>query len=55
MREHVPGVHPQSRMTTTILHHHRGLERKIIVLSATIEQQTGDVSLVVDKETPGAP
>lgn len=54
VREHVPGVHPQSRMTTTILHHHRGLQRKIIVVSATIEQQTGDVALVLDKETPGA-
>lgn len=54
MRERVPGVHLQSRITTTILHHHRGLERKIIVASATIEQQTGDVALVLDKETPGA-
>lgn len=53
-QEEVPGVHAQSRVTTTILHHHRGLERKIIVVSATIEQQTGDVALVLDKETPGA-
>ena len=52
MREQVPGVHPRSRVTTTIRHHHRGLERKIIVTSATVEQQTGDVSLVLDKETP---
>jgi hypothetical protein len=53
-REKVPGVHERSRITTTILHHHRGLKKKIIVTTATVEQQTGDVSLVLDKETPGS-
>ena len=51
MREKVPGVHGRSRITTMILHHHRGLRRRIIVTTATVEQQTGDVSLVLDKET----
>jgi hypothetical protein len=51
MREKVPYVHERSRVTTTILHHHRGLEKKIIVMTATVEEQTGDVSLVIDKET----
>jgi hypothetical protein len=51
MQERVPHVHGRSRVTTTILHHHRGLEKKIIVTTATVEAQTGDVSLVIDKET----
>jgi hypothetical protein len=51
MEERVPHVHPRSRVTTTILHHHRGLEKKIIVTTATVEEETGDVSLVLDKET----
>ena len=50
----VPGVHEGSRVTTTILHHHRGLEKKIIRISATVEQQTGDVALELDKETPNS-
>jgi hypothetical protein len=47
----VPGVHKDSRVTTTILHHHRGLFKKIIRIKATVEQQTGDVALELDKET----
>lgn len=54
MREKVPYVHERSRVTTTILHHHRGLEKKIIVMMATVEEETGDVSLVIDKETPNS-
>lgn len=52
LREKVPGLHPRSRITTTILHHHRGLRRRIIVTTVTVEQQTGDASVVLDKETP---
>ena len=52
LAEKVPGLHERSRITTTILHHHRGLERRIIVMRATVEQQTGDASIVLDKETP---
>ena len=48
----VPGVHEGSHVTTTILHHHHGLEKKIIRISATVEQQSGDVALELDKETP---
>jgi hypothetical protein len=51
LEERVPGVRPDSRVTTTILHHHRGLERRVIVVTATVEQQSGDVALVIDKET----
>ena len=54
MKEEVPGVHEGSRITTTILHHHRGLERKIILTTVTVEKHTGDVSMVIDKETPGS-
>jgi hypothetical protein len=48
----VPGVHDGSRVTTTILHHHRGLEKKIIRVRVVVEGQTGDVALELDKETP---
>lgn len=51
IEEKVPDVNPESRVTTTILHHHRGLERRVIVLKATVEKHTGDVVLVIDKET----
>lgn len=54
LREKVPHVRERSRVTTTILHHHRGLERRIIVMTATVEEETGDVSLVIDKETPNS-
>ncbi len=49
--EEVPGMTRDSSITTTILHHERGLERRVIVLRATVEQHTGDTSLVIDKET----
>jgi hypothetical protein len=51
-QEGVKGVHAKSRVTTTILHHHRGLEKKIIKISVTIEQSSGDVALELDKEGP---
>ena len=52
LKEKVPGVTGRSRVTTTILHHHRGLEKKIIRIKATVEEQSGDVALELDKETP---
>lgn len=52
LEEKVPGVHERSRVQTTILHHHRGLRRRVIVMSVTVEEQTGDASIVLDKETP---
>jgi hypothetical protein len=51
MRERVPGIHARSRLRTTILHHHRGLEKKIIRIAVTVEQQTGDGEIEIDKET----
>jgi hypothetical protein len=45
------GITETSKITTTILHHERGLKRRVIVMTATVEQHSGDVSLVVDKET----
>lgn len=51
MGEKVAGVHERSRITTTILHHHRGLRKKIIVTTVTVERHTGDASIVIDKET----
>lgn len=44
------GVTESSTITTTILHHHRGLRKRVIVMTATVEQHSGDVSLVIDKE-----
>ena len=46
------GVTESSTVTTTILHHQRGLRRRVIVMTATVEQHSGDVSLVIDKEPP---
>ena len=51
MREKVPGLHPRSTLTTTMLHHHRGLEKKIIRIAVTVEQQSGDAHMEIDKET----
>ena len=51
MQEKVPGLHPRSRLTTVILHHHRGLEKKIIRIAVTVEQQSGDAHMEIDKET----
>jgi hypothetical protein len=45
------GITDESLVSTTILHHHRGLRRRVIVMTVTVEQPSGDVSLVVDKET----
>jgi hypothetical protein len=49
--EALEGITEASRVTTTILHHERGLRRRVIVMTATVEQHSGDVSLVIDKET----
>lgn len=54
LAEKVPGLHERSRITTTILHHHRGLEYRIIRTTVTVEEETGDASMVLDKETPGS-
>lgn len=51
MQERVPGLHPRSTLTTTILHHHRGLEKRIIRITVTVEQQSGDAHMEIDKET----
>jgi hypothetical protein len=51
MQEKVPGLRPTSRLTTVILHHQRGLEKKIIRLAITVEQQSGDAVMEIDKET----
>lgn len=47
----VPGVTEESRITTIVLHHERGLNYRIIRATANVEQSTGDVSLELDKET----
>jgi hypothetical protein len=54
MQEKVPGLHPRSRLTTVIRHHHRGLEKKIIRIAVNVEQQSGDANMVIDKETEEA-
>jgi hypothetical protein len=54
LRERVPGLTPRSRLRTTILHHHRGLEKKIIRITVRVEEQTGDGEIEIDKETEEA-
>lgn len=53
MQAGVPGVNEDSRITTTILHHHRGLEKKIIRITVTVESHSNDVAIEIDKETDG--
>jgi hypothetical protein len=50
MDEGVKYVHEHSKVTTVILHHERGLSKKIIRTTATVERQSGDVALEIDKE-----
>lgn len=47
----VPGVSEESRISTVVLHHERGLNYRIIRATANVEQASGDVSLELDKET----
>ncbi|HEX7225463.1 MAG TPA: hypothetical protein VF367_07780 [Candidatus Limnocylindria bacterium] len=47
----IPGVTPASRITSTVLHHERGLRYRIIRAKATVEQSSGDVHIEFDKET----
>lgn len=47
----VPGVTEESRITTVVLHHERGLNKKIIRATVSVEQSSGDVSMELDKET----
>jgi hypothetical protein len=47
----VAGVTEESRITSVVLHHERGLNYKIIRVTANVEQASGDVSLEFDKET----
>lgn len=50
MQAGVPGVDENSLITTTILHHHRGLEKRIIRITVTVEDQSHDVAIEIDKE-----
>ncbi len=47
----IDDVHEGSRVTTTVFHHERGLNYRIIRAKATVEGDTGDVSMTIDKET----
>lgn len=47
----VAGVTEESRITTIVLHHERGLNFRVIRATANVEQSSGDVSLELDKET----
>ena len=52
----IVGVGENSRVTTTILHHERGLEHRIIKTGVVVELQSGDVAVEIDKEaTSGHP
>ena len=47
----IPDVHAKSRVTSTILHHERGLRKRIIRAAVNVEAATGDVAIEYDKET----
>ncbi len=47
----IPGVTQDSRITSTVVHHERGLRFRIIRAKATVEQSSGDVHIEYDKET----
>ena len=51
LEDGVPGVSERSRISTVVLHHERGLNFRIIRATANVEQESGDVSLELDKET----
>jgi hypothetical protein len=52
MREpKLDGITEHSHLVTTLLHHHRGLEKRVIVTTVTVEESTSEVSMVIDKET----
>lgn len=51
LKREVPGVTPESRITSTFLRHERGYRRRIIRAAATVDQTSGDVDLEFDKET----
>lgn len=47
----IPGVREDSRVTSTIVHHERGLKKHIIRATVNVERSTGDVAIEYDKET----
>jgi hypothetical protein len=51
LADRIPGVTEESRVTTTVLHHERGLRKRIIRATISVEASTGDVSMELDKET----
>ncbi|HEY8171117.1 MAG TPA: hypothetical protein VIH24_08495 [Candidatus Limnocylindria bacterium] len=51
LEDRIPGVTPESSITTTVLHHERGLRKRIIRATISVESSTGDVSMEFDKET----
>lgn len=51
LNDRIPGVTPDSVITTTIHHHERGLNKKIIRAAITVDDTSGDVGLEFTKET----
>jgi hypothetical protein len=49
--EGIPGVTESSRITSTILHHERGLNKRIIRIAISVEEESGDVAMEFDKQT----
>ena len=46
----IPGVRPDSRVTSTIHRHELGLRKRIIRVVASVDESNGDVSLEFHKE-----
>jgi hypothetical protein len=51
MADEIPGVTPDSCITTTVFHHERGLNKRIIRAVISVEQSSGNVDMTLEKET----
>lgn len=51
LERNTPGVTQSSRVTSRVVHHERGLWWKIIFVTATVDEESGDVTIDYDKHT----
>jgi hypothetical protein len=51
LRDGIPGVHEGSRVVSRIIHHERGLDRRIIFVTATVDDD-GNATLDYEKQLP---
>ena len=51
LEDRIPGVTKDSCITSTVLHHERGLDYRIMRATVNVEESSGDVAIEYDKET----